>query len=295
MKRYQKEIAITLVCLLIAGGFVYYFFQSIKWEKQEAKANSYLLVPSSVEAMLFLDKSENLFLNKLKQTDKSDFLSRYIPPLYLDLFRNIPVNQLLLSFHSEGVVCYLPTTPREEKQLRSGLAHLLNTYPPHRQKWQDIDLYYYADKENRFAGCFYAGGYWVSSYNKGLLEQVLRNTLPTAESKIGADSMFLGRGKAAVKLYLSAKELPLFVTQGDSIVWKYEKDWINADIYTAQDRLSAFLDFPIAHSADTLNAAIVDTFRLHFGQYLRLSIDTLSAQFSSDESALYITLSYPIN
>ena len=93
MKRYQKEIAITLVCLLIAGGFVYYFFQSIKWEKQEAKANSYLLVPSSVEAMLFVDKSENLFLNKLKQTDKSDFLSRYIPPLYLDLFHSRYVMQ----------------------------------------------------------------------------------------------------------------------------------------------------------------------------------------------------------
>ena len=109
-------------------------------------------------------------------------------PDYQQLFAMHPVNNVWFCLYPEGMICILPTTPEEAGKLQQKMKQLLNTFPPQKVSQNGIDVYYYADAENEFAGAFYANGLWVSSYNKVLLDQTLQRINlqihPTQETNI---------------------------------------------------------------------------------------------------------------
>lgn len=283
MKRYRREIIITLLCLFIAGCFVSYFFQSIQWEKDEAQIDSQVLLLPSTKALLRIRQADVWSRYMVEKENHLAFFRRYIPSLYLHLFQNIPNKQLLFSFHPEGVVCYLPATPHEARIYRSELAKILNAYPPLKQNRDGIDFYYYADRENRFAGCFYASGFWVSSYNKQLLECVqeqLEYTLSTISTSQKEESKDISNLPSINKLSGSV-----------SLIWYDGYQWMNTDITLLPDCLSFFSVLPISRSADSSEMVMADTFRLRLSNYLHLPMDSLALQYSSDEESLYVTVS----
>ena len=255
MKRYRREIIITLLCLFIAGCFVGYFFQSIQREKDEAQIDSQVLLLPSTKALLRIRQADVWSRYMVEKENHLAFFKRYIPSLYLHLFQNIPNKQLLFSFHPEGVVCYLPATPHEARIYRSELAKILNAYPPLKQSKDGIDFYYYADRENRFAGCL------ISTSQKEEPKDI--SNLPSINKLSGSVSL----------------------------IWYDGYQWMNTDITLLPDCLSFFSVLPISRSADSSEMVMADTFRLRFSNYLHLPMDSLALQYSSDEESLYVTVS----
>lgn len=277
MKRYRREIIITFLCLLLTGCFVSYFIQSIQREKKEAKAAGYELVPTSVKALLRVRQSDIWSRYMIEKENHQTFFKKYIPELYLHLFQNTPNKQLLFSFHPEGVVCYIQASPLEARTFRTELAKTLNAYPPLKQRKEGIDFYYYADKNNQFASCFYASGFWISSYNAQLLEKVKDQIQQSNKNSY----------------HSSIPNLPLSeeLKSTTSLTWHDGHRWMNTDISFFLDYLSFFSVLPYAQPISSLDTAIVDTFRIRLGYHLHLPVDSLALQFSSDERNLYITVS----
>ena len=163
------------------------------------------------------------------------------------------------------------------------VAKILNAYPPLKQSKDGIDFYYYADRENRFAGCFYASGFWVSSYNKQLLECVqeqLEYTFSTISTSQKEEPKDISNLPSINKLSGSV-----------SLIWYDGYQWMNTDITLLPDCLSFFSVLPISRSADSSEMVMADTFRLRFSNYLHLPMDSLALQYSSDEESLYVTVS----
>ena len=267
MRRYQRELGFVLVAFLVVGSIVSYFFHQLKREKSETAATVYSFVPPHPEALLRIQET-NTWLKLIAGGERERRLfEEHIPVFFFHLFEEIPVHEVLFSFHAEGVVCLVKANPLEAKRLSATTQHLLDNYPPKKQVIGTTQLSYYTDGPQRFLGTFYREGIWVASYHKRLLEQAGQTT----------------------------HSLPHFPAASSTVnlLFPYDKEWMQANIYKSEGRLSAFLRFPVdTFPNDSLQISLADTLQRRFCHRLHLPLDSVTVESTSDDDALYLTLRY---
>lgn len=268
MRRYQREIGFVLLCCLVVGSLVSYFFHQLKREKSETTATVYSFVPPHPEALLRIQETHTWLKHIAGGERERRLFETHIPVFFFRLFEEMPMHDVLFSFHTEGVICLVKATPLEAKRLSATTRRLLSYYPPEKQIIGTTQLTYYTDGPQRFLGTFYREGIWVASYHKRLLEQAWQT---------------------------DAHTLPDFPAASSSVnlLFPYHTEWTQANIYKSEGRLSAFLRFPVEmFPTDSLQTAFADTLRHQCCHHLQLPIDSLTWESTSDDDALYITLRY---
>ena len=174
MKFRWRDIVILFLVLSLAGSFVYHLFKHIYEEDARTDINMYALFPAPPKALVRVQQTQYWNRSSSDKQTIQQLFGEQMPRLYQQLFALHPVNNVWFCLYPEGMICILPTTPEEAGKLQQKMKQLLNTFPPQKVSQNGIDIYYYADAENEFAGAFYANGLWVSSYNKVLLDQTLQ-------------------------------------------------------------------------------------------------------------------------
>ena len=291
MKFRLRDIVIFFLILSLAGSFVYHLFKHIHEEDERTEINMYALFPAPPKALVRVQQTHYWNRSSNDWQTIQQLSGKQIPPLYRQLFTIHPVNNLWFCLYPEGVICLLPTTSEEARQLQQKMKQLLNTFPPQKVSQDGTDVYYYADAENEFAGAFYANGLWVSSYNKILLDQTLQRinlqSHPAQETAIPL-------AHATTSLLIPASELPVCVYAEDSVCWQYTDTWISTDIYHTSQKMTFIFNLPISSSQhDSLPAIITDSLQQSISRYLQLRPDSIRSTYKAEDGNLYIALDYP--
>lgn len=291
MKFRWRDIVILFLVLSLAGSFVYHLFKHIYEEDARTDINMYALFPAPPKALVRVQQTQYWNRSSSDKQTIQQLFGEQMPRLYQQLFALHPVNNVWFCLYPEGMICILPTTPEEAGKLQQKMKQLLNTFPPQKVSQNGIDVYYYADAENEFAGAFYANGLWVSSYNKVLLDQTLQRINlqihPTQETNIPL-------AHATTSLLIPASELSFRVCSDDSICWQYTDTWLSTDIYRTDQKMTFIFNLPISSSQnDSLPAVITDSLQQSISRYLQLKPERIGSTYKAEDGNLYIALDYP--
>jgi hypothetical protein len=173
MKRYLKEIIISLVAVLFMVLVITAYFQSVKEEKLSIQTDLYTLIPPNAMALLIVNNPPTFNRMMLSNQSLYEMFASEIPEIFLSVIKeNQQMQVVFFSFHSQGVLCYMQAGSKTSATItKEILPAKFKPYSPQIQSKNGVDFYYYPDVENHFFGYYVHNGIWVGSYSSKLLER----------------------------------------------------------------------------------------------------------------------------
>lgn len=263
MRFYQREIAISLLALLITAAAIGHFIKGVTSEKEGTQHELYLLLDSAPSALLFVNKPSTFHRMMLSQEKMKQVFIPYIPEIYLNLISQIPsLSSVLFSFQEQQVIMYAKVNGKESQRLDKALTQrFFPIYMPYTQEKEGIRYTFYPDTAGRYFGCYQHQNTWVASYSKHLLEQVAKRQLQgtvLSDRPLKTVLQSLDR-QAPVNLVCHAQPLNLYVAVNDSTRWQAQSEWIAADIYSDREKLCCIGNITCHFREDSLYASLADT------------------------------------
>lgn len=287
-----RDLIILFLIITLAGNYVYYLFKNIYEEETKIDKNLYEIISEEPDVLVGIRETNHWQKNSESKLFLQNYLANEIPQLYLNLFSQQPVNNLLIGFYPNGTICYLETTHEKAKNLRMQMESLLNTYPPKIITNKGVQVYYYADAFNRFAGCLYYKGFWISSYSKTLLDETISLLLDEQKKDYQPE---IPETHSSFNLLIPSNQLMGTQTGIDIVTRKHNQKWLSSDIYFNDDTMSFVFNLPnIKENKDSISVQITDSLRHKICNYLQISQDSLRSNYRIDHNGLFISLDYPI-
>ncbi|MDR1200571.1 MAG: hypothetical protein LBL58_02930 [Tannerellaceae bacterium] len=243
MKTYLKEILISLLALLIMSLAIGGYIRSIKIQQSTTRIDIYNVIPSDVNALLAVNRPSVFNRMILEKQALYDIFVSQIPSLFLSFVQESQLLQsFVLSFHSQGVVCYVQVGDKMKNAIERMLKGHFKAYKPLKTKIGETEFYYYADVGGRFFGCFTHNGVWVGSYSKKLLEKV-------AEQQLNPDTSFPEEmnqlrysfdTNAPLNIIFPIKDLNLYVLEQEAPEWRITDKWLAADLFLSEENFCCY-------------------------------------------------------
>ena len=296
MKEYAKDIIIVVLTLILACISVSYFFGFLKKEKQTEKEDIFCLIPEDYTSILSVNKPEQLRHMVLEKENGNCIFRKYIPEVFIKLIMYYDFKYMLLSFHKEGVVCYIQANNGKRKEIERIISEsFLPFYAPQEEKKYGIDFKYYPNEGSSFLGCYHHNGLWIASFSKKLLNDVARRQLAGYKDE-SANPISTSRkefdNKATANFIVPSNEWHMKLAKGDTVIWEYPSSTINMDIFTSEGNLCSFCSFPCSVPNDSIYTSLGDSIagklKLYFPDI------ELTPQTTSDRKQIYITLCTPL-
>jgi hypothetical protein len=243
MKTYLKEILISLLALLIMSLVIVGYLRLTKIQQSNTRIDIYNVIPPDVDALLVVNRPSVFSSMILEKKALYDVFVSEIPSLFLSFVRESQLLQsLVLSFHSQGVICYVQGGDRMKSAIEKMLKTHFKTYKPVKTNVDGIAFYYYADVDGRFFGYFTYNGVWVGSYSKKLLEKAAVQQLnPNAsfpEEMNQLRSSF--DTNAPLNIIFPTKDLNLYVSESGKPTWRITGKWLAADLFLSEENLCCY-------------------------------------------------------
>ncbi|MDR3143064.1 MAG: hypothetical protein LBU37_15260, partial [Tannerellaceae bacterium] len=159
---------------------------------------------------------------------------------------NQHLQSLLLSFHSQGVICYVQGGDKMKNVIEKMLKGHFKSYKPVKMNVSGMAFYYYADVNGRFFGYFIYNGVWVGSYSKKLLEKAAGQQL-NPEASFPEEMKRLRSSfdtNAPLNIIFPAKELNLYVLERGATAWRITDKWLAADLFLSEENLCCYGSLP---------------------------------------------------
>ncbi|MDR0750887.1 MAG: hypothetical protein LBF62_15130 [Tannerellaceae bacterium] len=247
MKTYLKEIAIGFLGLLIMSLVIGGYIRSTKIQQSNTRADIYDVIPPDVNALLAVNRPSVFSSMILEKRALYDVFVSQIPSLFLSFVReSLHLQSLLLSFHPQGVVCYIQEGDRMKNAIEKILKSHFKAYKPVKMNVSGMAFYYYADVDGRFFGYFMYNGVWVGSYSKKLLEKATRQQL-NPETSFPEKMKQLRSSfdtNAPLNIIFPAKELNLYVSGRGAPAWRITDKWLAADLFLSEENLCCYGSLP---------------------------------------------------
>jgi hypothetical protein len=244
MKTYLKEILISLLALLVMSLAIVGYIRSTKIQQLTARIDIYNVIPPDVDALLAVNRP-SVFSRMIleKQALYNVFVSQ-IPSLFLSFIRENPLLQsLVLSFHPQGVVCYIQGGDKMKNTIEKMLKSHFDAYKPLKTNVDGIEFYYYADVDGRFFGYFIYNGVWVGSYSKKLLGKVAEQQLNPNTASFPEEMNQLRYSfdtNAPLNIIFPAKKLNLYVSGRGAPEWRITDKWLAADLFLSEENFCCY-------------------------------------------------------
>ncbi len=295
MRTYLKEIVISIIAILVMTVAIASFFKAMKTEKASERDNIYALVPSDVNAMLVINRPGVFSRMVLEKQSFFDLFASRIPEMFLLLIReNQNLQSMILSFHPQGVVCYMPASSKLINSIEKGLQRVFN-YSPIVQTQDGIDYYYYPVSGNAFFGYYVHDGIWVGSLSKKLLEETAIQT-SEKQTLMPPEMRKLVRNfdiNAPLNIIFPTEDMNLQLEQERTIVWRIEDRWLGADLFVSEGDLCGYGFLPYeSNITSSMYKAMGDTIARRINNLYPLV--TLSFQIDKEEDFVYYTGCTPI-
>jgi hypothetical protein len=243
MKAYLKEILISLLALLIMSLVVVGYLRSTKMQQSNTRIDIYNVIPPDVDALLAVNRPSVFNSMILEKKALYDVFVSQIPSLFLSFVRESQhLQSLVLSFHSQGVICYVQGGDRMKNAIEEMLKSHFKAYKPVKTNVDGMAFYYYADVNGRFFGYFTYNGIWVGSYSKKLLEKVAGQqlnpdaSLPEEMNQLRASF----DTNAPLNIIFPTKKLNLYVSERGAPAWRIIDKWLAADLFLSEENICCY-------------------------------------------------------
>ena len=182
-------VVLSVVLFCIAVGF--YGFTRLSMTDRGREFNLFSLVPSNSIGVLESDNI-NYFLNDFPQLNYSNELGDFqFPGLFNFILGGLNeyatqkahglssrMSRLLVSFHAPGSprdqVVYFRMGAGDEKLLADMLQERApGEFQPKKEKYRGKNIYIYPLNNNEFLAVYSGSGFFVASYQKRLIEEVI--------------------------------------------------------------------------------------------------------------------------
>lgn len=296
MRAYLKEITISIAAVLILALAIIAFFRAMNTGKLSEREDIYKLITADANALLIVNRPGVFDRMILENQSLYNIFASEMPDIFLSFIRqNQHLQTIILSYHPQGVVCYIPADSRTISSLEKTLQGTDKTYQPIQQKKNGINYYFTPYSENRFFGFYMHNGVWVGSFSRRLLEnaaerhQKKESSLPTEMSRLikAFDT------NAPVNIVFPTEKLDLTIKQGNTIAWQIEDKWLGADLFISDGNLCCFGSLPFQPSVrQNLYKAMGDTIAQRVKKlYPKVS---LTFQVDKEDDFVYYTGCTPI-
>ena len=291
MRSYLKEIIFSIVAVLVMALAIISFFKAMKRGQVNEREDIYRIIPEDVNALLVVNRPGVFDRMILRNRPVFNAFASEVPVEFLSFIRqNSRLQLMVLSFHPQGVVCYLQADSKLVRSLDELLQRGDKTFSPVKQTKGGLDYYYYPFAENRFLGCFTHNGVWVGSFSRKLLENTAGMIRKNALS-IPFEMNTLLRSfdsNAPLNIVFPTKGMGLEILQDNSVVWRIEDEWLGADLFIGEDGFCSFGSLPYQPGiSSALYQAMGDTIARKVNQmYPQL---LLSFQIDKEEDLVYYT------
>lgn len=296
MRTHLKEIIVSIIALLVAALAIIFFFRSMKTEQSNSLKHTYYLIPQDVNALMVINRPGVFSRMVLEQKTFYDVFAAEVPDMFLSFINRY--NQMpfvVLSFHEEGIVCYMQAGNKMIQSFETKLQQEYSAFSPLRETKDGIAYSYYPFAENRFFGCYVHNGIWVGSFSKKLLETVAgRHT--TNELSLPPEMTRLIRAfdtNVPLNFIFPTEKMDLRVSQEGVPVWSIRDKWLGADLFVSGGSLCCYSALPYDPSVSSMQyQAMGDVIaRQVRSLYPQIS---LSFQIDKDEDYVYYTGCTPI-
>ncbi|MDR1160991.1 MAG: hypothetical protein LBK45_01505, partial [Tannerellaceae bacterium] len=241
MKTYLKEILISLFALLLMSLVIMGYLRSIETQQSNTRIDIYNVIPPDANALLAVNRPSVFNSMILERKALYNVFVSQIPPLFLSFVREGQLLQsLVLSFHSQGVICYVQGGDKMMNDLVKMLKGHFKAYKPVKTNVDGMEFYYYADVDGRFFGYFTYNGVWVGSYSKKLLEKVAGLQLNPDTTSIPEEMKQLRYSfdaNAPLNIIFPVNDLNLYVLERDAPAWRITDKWLAADLFLSEENL----------------------------------------------------------
>jgi hypothetical protein len=244
MKTYLKEILISLLALLVMSLAIVGYIRSTKIQQLNTRIDIYNVIPPDVDALLAVNRPSVFSRMILEKQALYDVFVSQIPPLFLSFVQKSQLLQsLVLSFHPQGVVCYIQVGDKMKDAIEKMLKVYFNAYKPLKTTADGIAFYYYADVDGRFFGYFIYNGVWVGSYSKSLLEKAAEQQLNPDAASFPEEMNQLRYSfdtNAPLNIIFPVKKLNLYVSGRGASEWRITDKWLAADLFLSEDNFCCY-------------------------------------------------------
>jgi hypothetical protein len=244
MKTYLKEILISLLALLVMSLAIVGYIRSTKIQQLTARIDIYNVIPPDANALLAVNRPSVFSRMILKKQALYDVFVSRIPPLFLSFVQKSQLLQsLILSFHPQGVVCYIQAGDKMKNAIEKILKGHFNAYKPLKTSVGGIEFYYYADADGRFFGYFIYNGVWVGSYSKKLLGKVAEQQLnpnTTSFPKEMNQLRYSFDANAPLNIIFPVEKLNLSVSRSGAPEWRITDKWLAADLFLSEENFCCY-------------------------------------------------------
>lgn len=271
MKTLKREIVMGILTALATLSAVWFFFRKMEKEKIVMQTDLYSLIAPDPEAILAVNRAPLFSKTLMKDSAVYAALTSKIPEVYLSVIRNISQNiPLLLSFHSSGIVLYMPADNERIKKMEDMVfKKLFGSFSPQIQKNGKIYFVYYPDVDNRFFGYYTYQGICVGSYSKKLLEKIAQShqngqdQIPSSLKRVRES--FDRNAPANLMFRSNLLDLRIVTDSLAATEWKMPDRWLGADLFVSEGNSCYFGSLPYEEK-DSLYFILADTLSLRMEQ-----------------------------
>lgn len=263
MKTILKEIQTYIIIGIIAIIAVSILFVRLKKTQNAVNFNLIELVPSSTTALLRVNKPNDMRKYVLSNKDITAAFNSQIPPVFVSLINFIRGNQTCLcSFHPQGIIFYAQIDNYQEKSIKENILQpYFGSFAPQIQNIANINVKFYAAKDNQFLGYYLKNGIFICSYSRKLLEETIFSTSAETNTEL-IKTMNEADNKAPFNVFINSDLLNLRINLSDSTMWKLKSRWLSADFFMNKNKLCYFGSLPYFTEIDSLYTPLADTLTL---------------------------------
>lgn len=289
MNRHQRELCLIIVSVLSMGAIVSYFFHILNQGKKGIETSYSLIFPTRPEAVLQINDTKILAFAEDDNLKDMNLFVRCIPDVFLSIIRQSRSNDIVFSFHPQGVLFFSRMDEFDARHIKSILRRLSDGYPPNKQMRDGVEIYYYKDDDAGFWGMFYKNGICVCSRSSVLLEKSIDKFLQPVKDNYGLyECIGKTSAKSAGDLWLCSPlegmEKALSDTDRDETL----SQWLHADLYSNDDRITAFTVIPFKGMNDSTATVIANSLKYKLADLFKIDSDSMYIQQDRDDDDLYI-------
>ncbi len=258
----NKKIIIRIVLVglvvLFSVGVGIYSFLHLSDRQKSVETNLFSLVPQSSLVVLETSNLSRLIQDMERTSFQHEIAGLHLSDLLSLMKNNIDLltentahglstqmNQMLVSFHQPGTlrdqVLYCKLGQGDEKLIENIIKkNSSQTFPPKTFLYKGEEIRIYPLGNNDFLACYFHPGFFVVSYQKKLIEEVI--DAHTQEQSLMQDPIFAQFVKdkktySPASLYLKTKHVELGKPNGSKGYSTRLSHWNEFDIKTNRDAI----------------------------------------------------------